>query len=336
VAVNYEHRANIVRHWLQLLGTDIPACLAAMDLVPDIAKLDDTERETVTSAYRQALKALLQEPATDVRIRALTGISRWPAGYRINIDELLDHPLDSEDPAQRTAAADCLHLVIADDRDTRIARTLGDGHPRVREAALRSLQRVTDDFVQTAILWITDNQCNPRAQGALLGALQEMGLPSARYEAIAMRKIDEARNLQAAVAVLEEASAGVGDLPALELVRYTLSERMNQMLHLALQALEPLHEPGLISIIRAGFSSGDSRHVANAIEVLANLDDHKVAGQLHDILQLSISKQTGKPAKADLSALQEVLDWCLQQKDDWLRHCASTVLSTLSPGNSRA
>ncbi len=335
VAVNYEHRPNIVQHWLQLLGADTPACLAAMDLVPDITNLDDPERETVTFAYRQALETLLQEPVTDARTRALTGISLWPAGCRINIDELLDDPLDSEDPALRTAAAGCLHLVIAD-RDNRIARALGDGHPRVREAALRSLQQVTDDFVQTAILWITDNQCNPRAQGTLLGALQEMGLPSARYETIAMRKIDEAGSLQAAVAVLEEASVNVGDLPALELVRYTLSERMNQMLHLALQALEPLHEPGLISIIRAGFSSGDSRHVANAIEVLANLDDHNVAGQLHDILQLSISKQTGKPAKADLRALQEVLDWCRQQKDDWLRHCADTVLSTLSPGNSRA
>jgi HEAT repeat protein len=336
VALQHEHHGHAEKLWLELLESGADARLAVMDLVPDIAQLDDARHEPLIKAYRLALEALLQEPATHIRTRALTGISRWPAGYRIDLDDLLVDPLDSEDPALRTAAAGCLHLVTANERETRIARALGDGHPRVREAALRSLQKVTDDFVETAAQWITGNRGNPRAQGTLLGALQAMNLPATRYETIAARKIDEAGRLQAAVAVLEQTPVGTGDSPALELVRHTLRERMDQILLLALQALEPLHEPGLIGIIRAGFSSGDSRHVANACEVLVNLGDRKVAGRLHDILEKSISSQTDKTATAEFETVNEVLNWCRQQKDDWLQQCADTALTTLSPGNTDA
>jgi HEAT repeat protein len=336
VALQHERDERAGHHWLELLSDGTDARLAAMDLVTDLAALDPRQRDPVIAAYHQALEALLQEPGVDIRTRALTGISRWPADYPLDVDVLLAEPLDSEDPALRAAAAGCLHLLATDDRDASIARALGDGHPRVREAALQSLRKVSDDFMETAMHWITGNRGNPRAQGALLDALHDVDIPASRYETIAARKVDEANRLQAAVNVLEHAPALAGDTASLELVRYTLRERMEQTLLLALQALEPLHAPGLISTIRAGFSSGDSRHVANACEVLANLDDLGVAGRLHDILQHSISKQAGDHSTEEFSTVQEVLTWCAQQKDDWLQHCAGVALSTLAPGNSDA
>ncbi len=332
VALQRQHCDEALHHWLELLDAGSDARLAAMDLVPDIADLDDSHITTIIAAYHQALEALLQNPAADIRTRALTGISHWPRGHHINVDDLLTTALDSEDPALRAAAAGCLHMVAADNRDTRIIQALGDGHPRVREAALQSLKKSTTDFMETAVHWISTNHGNPRAQGALLSALQQMDLPATHYETIAARKVDVAGRLQAAVAVLERTPARAGDSTTLELVRHTLKERMEQTLLLALQALEPLYEPGIISIIRAGFSSGDNRHVANACEVLANLDDRKVAGRLHDILQQSIDKQVGEHATAEFNTVHEVLNWCRQQKDDWLQHCADTALTTLTKG----
>jgi len=336
VALQHQRRDDAGQHWLDLLGSGTDSRLAAMDLVADIVTLDDARLGPIIAAYRQALVTLLQEPAADIRTRALEGISRWPDTYHIDLDELLADPLDSEDPALRAAAAGCLHLVTADDRDRRIARALGDGHPRVRKAALQSLQKVHTDFLETAMHWITDNRGNPRAQGVLLSALQDMELPASLYKTIANRKVDEAGRLQTAVAVLEDTPVRAGDSTTLELVRYTLKERMEQTLLLALQALEPLHEPGIISIIRAGFSSGDSRHVSNACEVLANLDNRKVANRLYDILQHSINKQASKHAAAEFKTAPEVLEWCQQQKDDWLQRCAHRALTTLAQGNANA
>jgi len=321
-----------VRYWQDLLADGTDARLAAMDLVSDLAGLDTKPRQSIIAAYRQALVALLQEPAVDTRIRALAGINDWPTGFELEVDDLLDEPLDSEYPELRTAAAGCLHLLSDKNRDRLIARALGDGHPRVRTAALESLQKVTDDFLETAVSWITSNRGNPRAQGALLDALRDLHVPTSRYEHIATRKIDEAERLQGAVNVLENAPTQ-HESTALQLVRHTLRERMEQTLLLALQALEPLYKPGIISTIRAGFSSGDSRHVANACEVLVNLGNRAVAGRLHDILLQSISRQAGVQSDSEFSTVNDVLNWCRQQKDDWLQHCADSALATLARGN---
>ncbi len=336
VALQREHHETVEQHWRDLLEDGIDARLAGMYLVTDIPGLVEDQRDRIITAYRQALVALLQEPSADIRTRALEGIGRWPAGYPLDVDGLLNDSLDSEYPALRAAAAGCLHLLAAADRDSLLARALGDGHPRVREAALGSLRRVADDFKEEAVEWITTNRGNPRAQATLLSALQDLELPTSRYEAIAERKIDEAGRLQAAVNVLDQTPVQACDTPALELMKYTLRERMEQTLLLALQSLEPLHEPGIISTIRAGFSSGDSRHVANACEVLANLDDRAIASRLNDILQTSISTQIDKRAGTEFSTVVDVLNWCRQQQDEWLQYCADTALSSLARGTADA
>ena len=69
------------------------------------------------------------------------------------------------------------------------------------------------------------------------------------------------------------------------LLRHALKEYLDQTIDLALMAMEPLYEPGIIGIIRGGFLSGDTRHVANACEALGNLDKRDFVSSLNDILQ---------------------------------------------------
>ena len=116
---------------------------------------------------------------------------------------------------------------------------------------------------------------------------------------------------------------------ALALVSYTLHERLEQTVQLALLALEPLHEPGIIATIRAGFSSGDPRHAANACEALFNLDNQHVASRLRDILLQTLDHQHARNCTTAFSNPQQVLEWCTSHKDDWLRTCAHEALQSL-------
>ena len=119
------------------------------------------------------------------------------------------------------------------------------------------------------------------------------------------------------------------------LLRYTLQEQLEQTIETALLAMEPLYEPGLIGIIRAGFNSGDARHIANACEVLGNLPNQEIVAELGRVL-LRKTGDTGSGEPPVFSRLEEVLNWCAGHGNDWLSLCGSRTLQTALPNASRA
>jgi hypothetical protein len=272
----------------------------------------------------------------DIHIRVLQQLSRWTGDVDAAVLEILANDTGHENPDLRTAAAGCLHLLADPADDGPALQLLGDGHPGVRQAALRALQqRFPDEFADVAMRWVRENRGNPRAQQTLIEHLQQSKLPDSAYEAMAGDKADEASRLHDALAVLEQAIATHGETTALVLLRHALRERLEETLQLALLALAPLHEPGIIGIIRAGFSSGDMRHVANAIEVLGNLDNRYVADRLHAILQDNIGMPHRESASM-FSTLGNVLDWCLAQPDAWMQDCARHVRDNTAMENAGA
>ncbi|MEA2093242.1 MAG: hypothetical protein U9P11_01610, partial [Pseudomonadota bacterium] len=293
-------------------------------------------RTRIIAGYQQAVNRLMREQSEEIKIRVLKGLGQWPASIGIKLPVDPAEFLSSDNPGLREMAAGCLYLTAAPQRDALVLQALGDGHPRVRDAAARSLGKASPDSGDIALRWISDNRGTPRAQQSLLGILQQQDLPAAVYECIASQKVDETLQLQDACALLEDRSGRDNEPAALTLVRYTLNERMEQTIQLALLALEPLHEPGIIGIIRAGFSSGDIRHAANACEALCNLDNRHVAGRLHDILQQTLSKQRAENTGMRFKDQAQVLDWCIKEKDEWLQYCARHALQSLAAGDARA
>ena len=91
-------------------------------------------------------------------------------------------------------------------------------------------------------------------------------------------------------------------------------------------ALEPLYESGTNGIIRAGFSSGVARHVANACEVLGKLDKQYMIGTLSDALQKTA---TGDIDQQNMTfrGIDDVLNWCAQHGNSWLRLCGEQALA---------
>jgi hypothetical protein len=322
--------------WIDLLSGELPSRLAALDLIPDLPLLGETGRDRIVPRYREMLTQLLQQQPDDIHIRVLQQLSRWTGDVDAAVLEILANDTGHENPDLRTAAAGCLHLLADPADDGPALQLLGDGHPGVRQAALRALQqRFPDEFADVAMRWVRENRGNPRAQQTLIEHLQQSKLPDSAYEAMAGDKADEASRLHDALAVLEQAIATHGETTALVLLRHALRERLEETLQLALLALAPLHEPGIIGIIRAGFSSGDMRHVANAIEVLGNLDNRYVADRLHAILQDNIGMPHRESASM-FSTLGNVLDWCLAQPDAWMQDCARHVRDNTAMENAGA
>jgi hypothetical protein len=120
-----------------------------------------------------------------------------------------------------------------------------------------------------------------------------------------------------------------------ELLRITLKEQLDQTIELALLALEPLHEPGLINIIRAGFTSGDDRHIANACEALENLDKQELTAGLSDILQKSINNDFCSD-EGFFQSFEDVIAWCANHRNNWLKFCGDRALQPPDALNNHA
>ena len=120
-----------------------------------------------------------------------------------------------------------------------------------------------------------------------------------------------------------------------ELLRIILKEQLDQTIDVALLALEPLYKPGLTGIIRAGFTSGDARHVANACEALENLDKQEITAGLSVILQKSINNDFGNN-DGFFQSLEDVLKWCADHRNSWLKSCGARTLQPLETINNHA
>ncbi len=314
--------ARILSVWQALLQDDRTTQLAALALIPELQDLPEQERQTLQPAYQSAFSQLLEDAHDDTRVRALHSMQSWHGDSSDDIQLALRHSLASEHPGVREAAARCLHLANAGQRTSLLLQAIGDANPRVRQAGIETMKATTEDHKDLALQWIMDNQGSLRAQQALLKPLLDSGLPNSVFADIARKKSEEAQLLGQALSIMD---ADAGGLNCLELLRLTLKEQLDQNIDLALMALQPLYEPGLIAIIRAGFASGDARHVANACEALENLDKQEITAGLSVMLQKSVSNDFSGD-DSFFGSLEDVVNWCVHHSNSWLNLCGDQAL----------
>jgi hypothetical protein len=141
------------------------------------------------------------------------------------------------------------------------------------------------------------------------------------FAGIARNKSEEILLLQEALALLNHANGNT----ARSLLQHTLKEQLDRTIELVLLALESLYNKETIRIIHAGFSSGDSRHIANACEVLGNLDKNAMISNLNDALQASAGGDFEQQNQR-FTSVDEVLQWCADHANDWLSQCGRQAL----------
>jgi hypothetical protein len=316
--------------WDALLRQDTDSQLAALDLIPDLQHLNTTERQALEAACTANFSKLLASDKPGIRLRTLHGMRAWHNELPESVRQKLAAALQNRQAGLREAAAACLHLIPAAERQTLALQALGDGNRRVRKAAVAALRSALPEYTELALHWINSSLGSLRAQQELLRSLLHTRLPRAVFEDIARNKSQAARKLQSALQVVDR-DAALHAGTAYVILRYTLQEQLEQTIDLALLAMEPLYEPGLIRIIRAGFTSGDARHIANACEALENLPGQETVAVLAEILQQTTGHAIAG-GTAIFSHLDEVLAWCKNNANDWLSLCGSRAMQTLQAG----
>ena len=155
-------------------------------------------------------------------------------------------------------------------------------------------------------------------------SLMDAHLPTSTYEEIAQIKSREILLLQDALAILEQDNKTTVNSAQL-LLQYTLKEQLDQTIELVLLALESLYDKETIRIIHAGFACGDSRHIANASEVLGNLVKDSRVCNLCDALLRASGEDPGH-WNPHFSSIAEVLQWCADHGNNWLSECGKQAL----------
>ncbi len=328
-ALNTDH---LVPTWLALIEDEAGACKAAFALVPDLPLVAAQQREQLQATYRASFARLLATDASDARLCTLTGLSHWEGRLPGDVYPALLQALSDDSPEIRTAAAACLHLEGDFSPVPLILRAVSDSHPQVRQAAITSLQAISTDFTASVLALILENAAPLRGQLALLESVVKSGLSKTDCEQLAQTKAEEATRLQDAIATLDAAHDGNPD--AGSLMKLVLRERLEQTLQLALLALEPLHEEGTMNIIRAGFASGDQRHIENAIEALDNLEGSGVIKNLSRILS-RLHDRSQVPQGSEMKTVRDVVDWCTGHPDEWLQQCAAYFVQQANAGGAR-
>ena len=260
----------LARQWLALIQGNNGSCKAALALIPFLPLSGAGYRKQLEAAYQEAFARLLTIDDKETRICTFRKLSHWAGEIPETAYPALVQALSDDSPEIRTAAAGCLHLGGQYPATSLALQAVSDSHPAVRQAGIRSLKAISDDFPALALGMLEENKPSLRGQHALLESLVASGLPKSDCERLALLKAQEAHRLQDGITALETGEEPGS--PAGSLVKLVLRERLEQTIQLALLALEPLHDAETIRIIRAGFASGEQRHIENAIEAFGNIE----------------------------------------------------------------
>ena len=330
----HNYRDEAIACWHMLLHLDTASRHASMDNIADIKLLPEEQRQSLLSGYLDAFTTLLADTSEQTKLRALQGLHQWKESVSMEITTAVAQHLYSENPLLRQAAAGCLHLVNEPGRSKLLLLAIGDGHIRVREAGIAMLKSISEKYTDRALTWINGNAASLRAQQTLLTSILNEPLAKSVFADIARTKSAEILLLQDAHATFARENRSTGNT-ARSLLQHTLKEQLDQTIELVLLALEPLYDSETIRIVHAGFSSGDSRHIANACEVLENLGKDAMISNLSDALQRSAGGNF-EPDGQDFTSIDDVLHWCAEHGNSWLNECGKQALHSLKPENTHA
>ena len=319
-----EHQARALRIWINLLDGSEKEQLAGLELIPDIKHIENPAiRETIEQACLTSCARIFGTQSVAAKSLILEACSHWQGLGAPEILKLVNFALKHTDPGVRTAAVRCVRLFPLDQRYDKLEHALGDGHARVRSAAVDALRKDTPDISQFALKWIfEENRGTPRAQRTLLCAVID-SVPLSTLELVIGKKIEDAREIYRALVMIR----GQDDVQnsTLKLLQHLLEERFQQVLDIALIAMEPLCARGVISTIRAGIQTTDDRYVANACEALHSIPHKKLTQPLGQLIQDAFMPAR-RTTISSMEGLEAVLKSLTMRPDAWLQECASAAL----------
>ena len=323
--------------WITLLKGSEKEQLAALDIIPDIKLITTSEtRKDIEQACQTSTIHIFHTRDSAAKILILNAYSFWQGRCNHDIQELIMDTIEHNDPGVRAAAAQCIHLIPKELHYNKLECALSDGHINVRNKAIEALRKETPDATILALKWISeDNRGTPRAQETLLNAIIS-AVPLSTLKSIIDNKIKDARQIHRALITVQNHlndKNNDNQNNNMRLLRHLLEERFQQILEIALTAMEPLCARNVISVIIAGIRTLDERHMANACEALNSIPNQRFAKPLGQLIQ-DAYMHTHQTVTSSTESIEVTLESLATRSDTWLQECTNSALLSLQRNNN--
>jgi len=316
-----------IDRWSYLISNnDLQNNLAALDIFTHLDLLQE-QKDDLLAKYRVLIIKLLKDVNEHVVQCALHILAKWPEQEFTEIEDKIYDLYNSQDKKIRLSVINCSNILSENKRDSLLTRALEDTSSEIRCLAADKLTATTTYPIEKLSLWlVVDRKGSPRAQEAILQALQKLQPPIEVMQRVAMTLAQSGYIFSRALSMLHKYD-GKKSAPT-ELMIYSLNERIREYVDLALMALEDLENPENIKIVRAGVKSADPRHINRACEALHHMKTKNVIEIIGNILE-NITYHKEKKNGYQLQPffnLPSLLLWCERQDDPWLNLCAEQAL----------
>lgn len=330
---NHEHAINI---WKELLNGDKYDQLSSLALILQLDEVNNNEFTFLTGKIKNSVETLLQDKDLSIAGRTLKQLPFYLNSLNqdiiINcIKRLYSHA----NPELRIYSTFGLRLLDDQARYPLTYNLLCDTHAKVKQNALSTLNLSQRDHDKAINQWLLNGDSLPKVQSLILEEVINNELVSHdSLKKFATDRAYEANNYRISNEILDKEqnlnSAKV-------LLSLALKERQLQLIDLALQALTPLCAKDQITVIRTGLISNDNQHIANASEILNNIENQpatKIIEQQLNHTSVTVSDETNK---INLKNVDDVLSWAVTLPDIWVSDIAKFIRgNVMMENNSRS
>ncbi len=320
----------LVMAWKSLLSGTISEKLSSLDLLPVIDIIKNTHVTDLTSEIFNTIEALLknEEPSIPARTLMMLPDTLLDTTEKEKGEKLKEATFNcvqklatQSDPWLRCAAAYGLRFIHKENRHEMSFQLLNDSHDSVRSKALSILESIEGDLDFALNTGVLKGNSTPRAQSAILEVAINMELISIyKLKKLALDYVNKARKYQHGRSIL--LNSGISS-PEEKIFSIILKERSTQYADLALQSLTPLYAPEQITVIRASLNSGNSRHIANACEILDSIQNQPAAQAILSLLQETDTININRTN--EFNTIDDVLNWAARSYDPWVSHVAGIL-----------
>jgi hypothetical protein len=306
--------------------------LEAESVRENLAGLDLLARKS-EPRFQAQLLGLLGNPNVRVQTLALVALEHWSGPSLRGLGDALRELYAEPNPDIRLACVCCCRMLPVDERRSFALTALEDEHAHVRTAGIEILIDEGEDIIDWLFELAMQNRGSPRAQQAMLMVLTKLRAKADLFREFAESKTKDAYKLFCVSQAMQNVlTVEQKQTPTYALIDMVLDERVQQVTDLALMAMENFENKGAIAVIRAGLNSGDRRHIANAGEALLQISSKKLAAKLGELLIGEDGRPKRREEEEDYKTFQDVLNWCSQYPDHWLRRCGQHALRMTNMG----
>ena len=276
--------------WSHLLNGDKHSQIATLILLPLLKNIKENDYIVLAAKTKKTIDSILNDEDMDLVGRTLKQLPLELTFINHNtIERCVNLLINQTNPHFRENAVFGLKFLSEEARYRVIYDLLNDSHTSVRQNTLLNIDLEKRDKETLINQWLINGKSSPRIQSTILEYIINNEVFSHNVlSTLALNKATNACDYSVAISIINNDS---NDLDINEnLVLLILNERKIQMIDLALQALTPLCAKDQITVIRAGLVSKNEQHIANACEILNNIDfQYKLDCHLFHLCLLSLN-----------------------------------------------